>query len=588
MSASAEPTTASIRATVERVALDVLSGKFSESAAKHVLLEYLPTSEDAVLRSALRYNFADQCWLSLPHSLILAMREALPDLPWARVAEPRIRKAKPAEDAEEEEQEAERAEEEEEEGGEATEAETEVADAEAAHEEPVAGGGSASSRWLMEKAGPANDTPCDACERKSMLCCSRNGYPSGTTCYECWCLRKKCSLSTGASRPAPRHRQVATPASPASTPRGKQARRSMRTKEASERDAAKAAADARHLQMLPDTPSHNPSDPSPALPPTSPASSRHTEKNVDPAKKLTRKHAAPEPGDAPEPKMLSRATAADGLLAPAHPLVGSRVFDPLDASRVVGLISPIPATPATPIDPLPVAVVERLGRDEERLGTLEYYFNVHHAWIQQFATLLTEMKERVDGLQQANDSLREELRQTREAGARTAEQDRSVVEGYHQEFVAFRERVDAALGKPDDAGEPSSALVVPNVGAKGADPLFLPESDSDAEGDVDDAAATKKADSVDSEAKSSSSEASSSASASGDESGADAEGAELVKVKGKESALQAMRRREAERREEEKRIAAEREAEERREEEWQATERRKAKGKGKARVRQRI
>ncbi|TFK53162.1 hypothetical protein OE88DRAFT_1734106 [Heliocybe sulcata] len=582
MSASAEPTTASIRATVERVALDVLSGKFSKSAAKHVLLEYLPTSEDAVLRSALRYDFADQCWLLLPHSLILAMHEALPDLPWARVAEPRIRKAKPAEDAEEEEQEAERAEEEEEEGGEATKAETEVADAEAAHEEPVTGGGSASSRRLMEKAGPANNTPCDACERKSMLCCSRNGYPSGTACYECWCLRKKCSLSTGASRPAPRRRQVAAPASPATTPRAKQPRRSMRTKETSARDTAKAAADARRLQMLPDTPSHNPSDPSPVLPPTSPVSSHHTDEDAGSVKKAAGKRAAPESGDAPEPKMPRLE-----LPPPVHPLVGSRIFDPLDASRVVGLISPIPATPATPIDPLPVAVVERLGRDEERLGTLEYYFNVHHAWIQQFATLLTEMKERVDRLQQVNDSLRKELRQTREAGARTAEQDRSVVEGYRNEFVAFRERVDAALGKEDDAGEPSSALVVPNAGAKGSDPLFLPESDSDAEGDVDGSVAMKKAGLVEPEEKPSSSEASSSEGSSGDESGADAEGAELVKVRGKESALQAMRRREAERREEEKRVAAEREAEERREEEQRVVERWKAKGKGKARVRQR-
>ncbi|TFK45982.1 hypothetical protein OE88DRAFT_1648870 [Heliocybe sulcata] len=640
MSASAAPTTASIRATIERVALDVLNGKFSESAAQHVLLELLPTAEDVVLRSALRYDFADQCWLSLPTSLVLAMREALPDLPWARVAEPRIRKTKPIQDAEEEEQEVERDEEEEEEED-ATEAETEVADAEAAREQPVAGGSSASSRRLMEKAGPANDAPVPTlcairCSGASSLSASAlaahrsgavqrrsdtsaiadglvlgrlshfesfprvNGYPSGTACYECWCLRKKCSLSTGASRPAPRRRQVAAPASPATTPRAKQPRRSTRTKEASERDAAKAAADARRLQMLPDTPSHNPSDPSPALPPTSPASSRHTDKSADPTKKSTGKRAAPEPGDAPAPKMPRLE-----LPPPAHPLVGSRVFDPLDASRVVGLISPIPATPATPIDPLPAAVVERLGRDEERLGTLEYYFNIHHAWIQQFATLLTEMKERVDGLQQTNDSLREELRQTREASARTAEQgtssnlprfckspltlliDRSVVERYHQEFVAFRERVDAALGKPGDAGEPSSALVVPNVGAKGADPLFLPESDSDAESDVDDAAATKKADLVDSEAKSSSSEASSSASASGDESGVDAEGAGLVRVKGKESALQAMQRREAERREEEKRVAAEREAEERREEERRAAERRKAKGKGKARIWQR-
>ncbi|TFK53788.1 hypothetical protein OE88DRAFT_1733664 [Heliocybe sulcata] len=562
MSASAAPTTASIRATIERVALDVLNGKFSESAAQHVLLELLPTAEDVVLRSALRYDFADQCWLSLP-------------------MKPRIRKTKPIQDAEEEEQEVERDEEEEEEED-ATKAEMEVADAEAAREQPVAGGGSASSRRLMEKAGPTNDAPCDACERKSMLCCSRNGYPSGTACYECWCLRKKCSLSTGASRPAPRRCQVAAPTSPATTPCAKQPRRSTRTKEASERDAAKAAADARRLQMLPDTPSHNPSDPSPALPPTSLASLHHTDKSADPTKKSTGKRAAPEPGDAPTPKMPHLE-----LPPPAHPLVGSRVFNLLDASRVVGLISPIPATPVTPIDPLPAAVVERLGRDEERLGTLEYYFNVHHAWIQQFATLLTEMKERVDGLQQTNDSLREELRQTREAGARTAEQDRSVVERYHQEFVAFRERVDAALGKPDDAGEPSSALVVPNVGAKGADPLFLPESDSDAESDVDDAAATKKVDLVDSEAKSSSSEASSSASASGDESGADAEGAGLVRVKGKESALQAMRRREAEQREEEKRVAAEREAEERRGEERRAAERRKAKGKGKARVWQR-
>ncbi|TFK57738.1 hypothetical protein OE88DRAFT_1731062 [Heliocybe sulcata] len=581
MSASAEPTTASIRATIERVALDVLNGKFSESATQHVLLELLPTAEDVVLRSALRYDFADQCWLSLPTSLVLAMREALPDLPWAHIAEPRIRKTKPAQDAEEEEQEAERDEEEEEEED-ATEAETEVADAEAVHEQPVASGGSASSRRLMEKAGPANNAPCDACERKSMLCCARNGYPPGTMCYECWCLRKKCSLSTGASRLAPRRHQVAAPASPATTPRAKQLRCSARMKETSARDAAKAAADARRLQMLPDTPSHNPSDLSPALPPTSPASLRHTEKSADPAKKSTGKRAAPEPGDTPEPKMPHLE-----LPLPVHPLVGSCVFDPLDASRVVGLISPIPATPATPIDPLPVAVVERLGRDEERLGTLEYYFNVHHAWIQQFATLLTEMKERVDGLQQANDSLREELRQTREAGARTAEQDRSVVEGYRNQFVAFREQVDAALGKEDDAGEPSSALVVPNAGAKGLDPLFLPESDSDAEGDVDGSVAMKKAGSVEPEEKPSSSEASSSEGSSGDESGADAEGAELVKVRGKESALQAMRRREAERREEEKRVAAEREAEERREEERRAAERRKAKGKGKARVRQR-
>ncbi|TFK45269.1 hypothetical protein OE88DRAFT_1649450 [Heliocybe sulcata] len=583
MSASAEPTTASIRATVERIALDVLSGKFSESAAKHVLLEYLPTSEDAVLHSALRYDFADQCWLSLPHSLILAMREVLPDLPWARVAQPRIQKAKPAEDAEEEEQEEERAEEEEEEGGEATEAETEVTDAEAAHEEPVAGGGSASSRRLMEKAGPANDTPCDACERKSMLCCSRNGYPSGTACYECWCLRKKCSLSTGASRPAPRRRQVAAPASPATTPRAKQTRRSTRTKETSARDAAKAAADARRPQMLPDTPSHNPSDLSPALPPTSPTSSRHTDGDAGSVKKAAGKCAAPESGDAPEPKMPRLE-----LPPPVHPLVGSRVFDPLDVSRVVGLITPIPATPATPINPLPAEVVARLGRDEERIRTLEYYFNVHHAWIQQYLTALTEMKGRMDGLQQANDSLREELRQTREAGARTAEQDRSVVVKNHTEFVAFRERVDASLGKSDGAGESSSAVVVPNAGAKGADPLFLPDADSDAEDDADDSMATNKVDSVAPQETPSSSEASSSEGSSGDESGADAEGAELVKVKGKESALQAMRRREAERREEEKRVAAEREAEERCEEERRAAERRKAKGKGKARVRQRV
>ncbi|TFK53163.1 hypothetical protein OE88DRAFT_1734111 [Heliocybe sulcata] len=581
MSAAAEPTTASLRATIKRIALDVLNGKFSESAAQHVLLELLPTAEDVVLRSALRYDFADQCWLSLPTSLMLAMREALPDLPWARVAKPRIRKTKPTQDAEEEGQEAERDEEEEEEGD-ATEAETEVADAEAAHEQPVAGDGSASSRRLMEKAGPANDAPCDACERKGMLCCARNGYPPGTACYECWCLRKKCSLSTGASRPAPCHRQVAAPSSPAPTPRAKPPCPSARTKETSARDAAKAAADARHLQMLPDTPLHNPSDPSPALPPTSPVSLCHTDGGAGSVKKAAGKRAAPESGDAPEPKMPRLE-----LPPPAHPLVGSHVFDPLDVSRVVGLISPIPAMPVTPINPFPAEVVVQLGRDEERIGTLEYYFNVHHAWIQQYLTALTEMKGRMDGLQQANDLLREELRQTREAGTRTAEQDRSVVEENHHEFVAFRERVDAALHQADDAEGPSSALVVPNAGAKGSHPLFLPESDSDAEGDVDGSAATKKAGSVEPEEKPSSSEASSSEGSSGDESGADAESAELVKAKGKESALQAMRRREAERRGEEKRVAAEREAEERCKEEQRAAERRKAKGKGKACVRQR-
>ncbi|TFK47533.1 hypothetical protein OE88DRAFT_1647687 [Heliocybe sulcata] len=570
MSAVTEPTTASIRATIEHVTLDVLSSKFSESAAQHVLLELLPTAEDVVLRSALRYDFADQCWLSLPTSLMLAMHEALPDLPWAHVAIPRVCKAKPAEDAEEEEQEAERDEEEEE--GDATEAETEVTDAGAAHEEPVAGGGSASSRRLMEKAGPAND----ALVRFWLL----PDVPSPlTTGSATLASAKACCVAPGtAIRWAPHATSAGACGRSARSPQGLVGWslvdvklplplpcRSTRTKEASERDTAKAAVDACRLQMLPDMPSHNPSDPSPALPPTSPASSRHTEKSADPAKKSTGKRAAPEPGDAPEPKMPHLE-----LLPPVHPLVGSRVFDPLDASRVVGLISPIPVTPATPIDPLPAAVVERLGCDEEQLGTLEYYFNVHHAWIQQFAMVLTEIKGRIDGLQQVNESLREELRQTQEAGTRTAEQDRSVVEGYHQEFVAFRERVDAALGKPDDAGGPSSALVVPNAGAKGADPLFLPEADSDAEGDVDDSVATKKADSVNSEEKPSSSEASSSESMSEDESGADAEGAGLVRVKGKESALQAMQRREAERREEEKRAA----------EQW------KAKGKGKAHVRQ--